>query len=297
MHAHEGAAKPSISFACLIGMAILAAEDRRLTVSEVYDWMKKIHPYFDSPAAGSGWKNSVRHNLSLNKHFVKQTRDHNGETTGKGSYWTIRPESIPAMEAAIRKQESARHAMEQAGSGGSLENKGPGIVPHVTKVTLPRRPTTHRPKASHAQATKYSKSTSLSISASSAINGTNGTSGGTPLTTGTKTSAASALSAPSSKRHRLHRRDSNGMDVDDQHVAAMLCSLTTPNFGSGPSTSSAHVSFPLVREGDGNAAVGKPSEAVFGQNTTPAPPTTAVPPSSLPPQNRHLRRATSALPT
>jgi hypothetical protein len=98
-------AKPTISFACLIGMAIIDSVNQRLTVSAVYEWMKRAYPYFNSATAGSGWKNSVRHNLSLNKHFVKQVRN-DLETGGKGSYWIIRPESIPIMEAAIRKQSS-----------------------------------------------------------------------------------------------------------------------------------------------------------------------------------------------
>lgn len=98
-------AKPAISFACLIGMAILDSPNKRLTVSEVYEWMKRSFPYFSSVQAGTGWKNSVRHNLSLNKHFVKQVRSE-PEVGSKGSYWCIRPESLPIMEAAIRKQHS-----------------------------------------------------------------------------------------------------------------------------------------------------------------------------------------------
>lgn len=101
----DGEEKPPYSFACLIGMAILASEDKRLTVSEVYGWMKDNFPYFNSASAGTGWKNSVRHNLSLNKHFVKLNRDPDDHLHGKGSYWTVKAEAIPAMEAAIRKQE------------------------------------------------------------------------------------------------------------------------------------------------------------------------------------------------
>jgi hypothetical protein len=41
-------AKPAISFACLIGMAVLESPNQRLTVSEVYEWMKRSFPYFNS---------------------------------------------------------------------------------------------------------------------------------------------------------------------------------------------------------------------------------------------------------
>ncbi|PNI64838.1 FOXN4 isoform 5, partial [Pan troglodytes] len=40
-----------------------------LPVSEIYSFMKEHFPYFKT--APDGWKNSVRHNLSLNKCFEK----------------------------------------------------------------------------------------------------------------------------------------------------------------------------------------------------------------------------------
>ena len=119
--------KPAISFACLIGMAILESSKQRLTVSEVYDWMKRAFPYFSSPQAGTGWKNSVRHNLSLNKHFVKQVRN-DPESGGKGSYWCIRAESLPIMEAAIRKQHTSLSKVQTPNPSPS-SSSGASTVP------------------------------------------------------------------------------------------------------------------------------------------------------------------------
>lgn len=100
--AHDVSTKPHISFACLIAMAILDSPTQKLTVSEIYEWMKMRYPYFASPAAGLGWKNSVRHNLSLNRHFMKKARE--DDEAGKGAAWAIRPDSLPQLAAAVARQ-------------------------------------------------------------------------------------------------------------------------------------------------------------------------------------------------
>lgn len=50
-------------------MAIEDSPEKALPVKEIYAWIVTHFPFFKT--APSGWKNSVRHNLSLNKSFVK----------------------------------------------------------------------------------------------------------------------------------------------------------------------------------------------------------------------------------
>jgi hypothetical protein len=50
-------------------MAIEDSPQRALPVKEIYAWILEHFPYFKN--APTGWKNSVRHNLSLNKCFRK----------------------------------------------------------------------------------------------------------------------------------------------------------------------------------------------------------------------------------
>lgn len=61
--------KPPYSFSCLIFMAIEDSKQKALPVKEIYNWILEHFPYFKN--APTGWKNSVRHNLSLNKCFQK----------------------------------------------------------------------------------------------------------------------------------------------------------------------------------------------------------------------------------
>ena len=65
--------KPAYSFSTLIFMAIENAKDKRLPVKEIYQWIQYNFPYFQK--APIGWKNSVRHNLSLNKSFKKVDKE------------------------------------------------------------------------------------------------------------------------------------------------------------------------------------------------------------------------------
>ncbi|PAA76505.1 hypothetical protein BOX15_Mlig022853g3, partial [Macrostomum lignano] len=79
------------SYAELITQAIQSSPNGRLTLAEIYDWMVRHVPYFTArsdSASSAGWKNSVRHNLSLHNKFVRVQNDQ----SGKSSYWTINRE-------------------------------------------------------------------------------------------------------------------------------------------------------------------------------------------------------------
>ena len=65
----EDSHKPPLSFACMIFMALESSPTKTLPVKQVYEWIQWKFPYYTT--ASPGWKNSIRHNLSLNKCFQK----------------------------------------------------------------------------------------------------------------------------------------------------------------------------------------------------------------------------------
>uniref|UniRef100_A0A3Q2D9T7 Forkhead box protein G1 n=1 Tax=Cyprinodon variegatus TaxID=28743 RepID=A0A3Q2D9T7_CYPVA len=95
--------KPPYSFNSLIFMAIEDSPQKRLPVKDIYEWIVSNFPYYRT--ATGGWRNSVRHNLSLSKSFRRIQRD-KSQSTGKGSLWCVCPQYRPALLEALRKTHS-----------------------------------------------------------------------------------------------------------------------------------------------------------------------------------------------
>lgn len=119
--------KPPYSYALLIGMAILRAPGQRLTLAQIYAWISDTFEFYRN--SNNGWQNSIRHNLSLNKSFLKKERPK--DDPGKGNYWVIREgdEGDFVKQKGPRKSSSTKKAARPALAPPPLLEEKPQSLP------------------------------------------------------------------------------------------------------------------------------------------------------------------------
>nr|AUR44899.1 foxi1 [Andrias davidianus] len=112
--------RPPYSYSALIAMAIHGAPDRRLTLSQIYQYVADNFPFYNKSKAG--WQNSIRHNLSLNDCFKKVPRDE--DDPGKGNYWTLDPNCEKMFDNGNFRRKRKRKSDVSPSTGALGNEKG-----------------------------------------------------------------------------------------------------------------------------------------------------------------------------
>ncbi|KAL3274353.1 hypothetical protein HHI36_015751 [Cryptolaemus montrouzieri] len=94
----NGDKKPPFSYATLICMA-MGKNGNKMTLSAIYQWIRENFLYYRK--AHPSWQNSIRHNLSLNKCFMKVARSK--DEPGKGGFWKLDLERLEESRRSKRR--------------------------------------------------------------------------------------------------------------------------------------------------------------------------------------------------
>ncbi|XP_018318458.1 forkhead box protein O isoform X2 [Agrilus planipennis] len=124
LHAKKGTSRRNawgnLSYADLITQAITSSPEKRLTLSQIYEWMVQNVPYFKDKGdsnSSAGWKNSIRHNLSLHNRFMRVQN----EGTGKSSWWIINPDAKPGK--SVRRRAASMETSKFEKRRGRIKRK------------------------------------------------------------------------------------------------------------------------------------------------------------------------------
>ncbi|XP_057215276.1 forkhead box protein I1 [Triplophysa rosa] len=152
--------RPPYSYSALIAMAIQNAQDKKLTLSQIYQYVADNFPFYKKSKAG--WQNSIRHNLSLNDCFKKVARDE--DDPGKGNYWTLDPNCEKMFDNGNFRRKRKRRSDGNSGSAGVVSVKSEDALKladtaslmSASPASLQNSPTSSEPKSSPTPSAEHS---------------------------------------------------------------------------------------------------------------------------------------------
>ncbi|CAD5208220.1 unnamed protein product [Bursaphelenchus xylophilus] len=128
--------KPPHSYISLIEMAIRSQASGRATLAEIYDFLQARFDFFRGSYVG--WKNSIRHNLSLNQCFEKLPKTA-GAKCGKGHYWTMAANAVisngtPNLNVTRKKEPFKKSGFTEAGGYMDFEGNNGDVLDAINNV-------------------------------------------------------------------------------------------------------------------------------------------------------------------
>ncbi|WQF90371.1 Putative Fork head domain, winged helix-like DNA-binding domain superfamily [Colletotrichum destructivum] len=133
--------KPGKPYSALIHEALKQADDHTMTLRELYKWFRD-HTDKIKREGDTGWQNSIRHNLSMNKAFKK--------VEAGLSKWTLDPDYINKIQPTTQFRSGNRTGSQKSPSRLRRAHNG-GL--RRRKDTSPENTTPHRKRNRQAPTT------------------------------------------------------------------------------------------------------------------------------------------------
>uniref|UniRef100_A0A1I8EXB5 Forkhead box protein fkh-2 n=1 Tax=Wuchereria bancrofti TaxID=6293 RepID=A0A1I8EXB5_WUCBA len=121
------AIKPPYSYAELITLAMRHYGQSKVLLSDIYDYVRKNFAWYRK--TDITWQNSIRHNLSLNKQFIKLPRK-KGEK-GKGSYWMLDHNAMDSSGLKMKRNASITHCKMKVLEKGCKPTLNPAMIREI----------------------------------------------------------------------------------------------------------------------------------------------------------------------
>lgn len=131
--------KPPFTYVALITMAIRESDNRGLRLQGIYNYISQKFPYYRQDV--KGWKNSIRHNLSLNKCFQKKPAPNSHDGARKGNLWFIHSDYENMFENGNYNRRNKKRSMPCTQKKRRKENSSPIYNKvHSSCSIAPQRP-------------------------------------------------------------------------------------------------------------------------------------------------------------
>jgi hypothetical protein len=140
-------------------MAMTCSGSKRLQIADIYNAIMSQWDYYRDRPEETGWKNSIRHNLTICRCFQKVVRQ---DADGKGGYWEI-DEALAKVDVSMRPRDNLIFKCKKSKLMNKNKRKGSKSVSHAGKTIQKYNNSKRKTPSSSSQSNRHTAAVSKKI--------------------------------------------------------------------------------------------------------------------------------------